>query len=294
MKRREFLRRTLAATAVAGAGAGTGAGLLSAVGADGLPAGRRRFSTSSLLFKEVPIEAACERIAGLGFEGIDIWDAYEGCPHLDDALQRLGGTGLRDLLARHGLQLFAASTYVGGYRKYARLVGEAGGAVAVQGSAGPCRAEELQGRMRTFLESMKPLADLAGEQRSWLAIENHGNALLDGLDSFKAFVDLNTHPRLGLALAPYHLQAIGASVPEVIRVAGRQLLFFYAWQNAPGTDQLPGHGPADFRPWLEALETAGYGGFVNVFMHGHPDAATTSAALKKAKDSLLVKGAGKA
>ena len=41
-------------------------------------------STSSIHFSELPIEKACERIAGLGFEAIDIWSAHEGCPHLDD------------------------------------------------------------------------------------------------------------------------------------------------------------------------------------------------------------------
>lgn len=288
MKRRAFLRRAATAAATAsGLGLGLDLGFLPAWSEDRVAAWALRLSTSSLLFKEFSLEAACERIAGLGFEAVDVWSAYEGCPHLDDALQRLGGAGLRELLGRHRLKLFAASTYVGGYSKYARLLGDAGGCVAVQGSAGPCLANELTTRMRAFLESQKPLADLAGEQGSWLAIENHGHALLDGTDSFKAFVDLNTHPRLGLALAPYHLQAVGASVPETIRIAGRQLLFFYAWQNAEGVNQLPGHGPAEVRPWLEALKTIGYGGYLNVFMHGHPDAAATTAALKKSKETLI-------
>ena len=292
MTRRAFLRRTSAAAALM-----TGAGWLPVDGgavadASRVPFRSLRLSTSSLLFKDLPIDTACERIAALGFEAVDLWSAYEGCPHLDDALQRLGGSGLRELLARHRLQLFAASTYVGGYEKYARLLGAAGGCVAVQGSAGPCRPDELTPRMRAFLEAQKPLADLAGEHQSWLAIENHGQSLLDGLDSFKAFVDLNTHPRLGLALAPYHLQAGGVSVPETIRVAGRQLRFFYAWQHAPGIGQLPGQGPADFRPWLEALRVSGYGGCLNVFMHGHLDAATTTGALRRAKESLIRQMAG--
>jgi sugar phosphate isomerase/epimerase len=286
MTRRALLRCTSAAAAVL-----AGAGRLpvdggAVVDAPRVPARVLRLSTSSLLFKEFPIDTACERIAALGFEAIDLWSAYEGCPHLDDALERLGGSGLRELLARHRLQLFAASTYVGGYEKYARLLGAAGGCVAVQGSAGPCTPNELTARMRAFLEAQKPLADLAGEQQSWLAIENHGQSLLDGLDSFKAFVDLNTHPRLGLALAPYHLQAGGVSVPETIRVAGRQLRFFYAWQHATGIEQLPGQGPADFRPWLEALRATGYGGCLNVFIHGHPEAARTTDSLRQAKESL--------
>jgi sugar phosphate isomerase/epimerase len=140
--------------------------------------------------------------------------------------------------------------------------------------------------MRAFLESLKPQLELAEKHNSRLAIENHGDALLNSLDSFKAFVDLNSSPRLGLALAPYHLQAIGAPVEETIRICGRQLLFFYAWQNQPGIAQLPGHGPADFTPWLRALAQANYRGFVNAFMHGAVEADTMSAALAKTRDYL--------
>jgi DNA-binding helix-hairpin-helix protein with protein kinase domain len=92
---------------------------------------------------------------------------------------------------------------------------------------------------------------------------------------------------VGIALAPYHLQARKDSVEEAIAAAGKQLFFFYAWQHAPGTGQLPGHGPADFTPWIAALAKAGYAWPVNPFMHGHPDPETMSAALAKAKAHLV-------
>jgi len=250
------------------------------------PAWRCRLSTSSILFKDLSLEEACARIAALGFEAVDIWSAYDKCPHLDDAAARLGPGGLKTLLAKHRLELCAFSVYVGGYPKYAELLGGVGGGVAVQGSAGPCKPDELTAKMRAFLESLKPQLELAEKHNSRLAIENHGDALLHSLDSFKAFVDLNSSPRLGLALAPYHLQAIGAPVAETIRICGRQLLFFYAWQNQPGIAQLPGHGPADFTPWLRALAQANYRGFVNAFMHGAVEADTMSAALAKTRDYL--------
>ena len=245
-----------------------------------------RLSTSTVQFLSLPIEQACERIARLGFEAVDIWCAYENCLHLDDVAQRLGPDGLKALLAKHQLKLFAFSTYVGGYAKYAELLGKAGGGVAIQGSPGPCRPEELTAKMKGFLESLKPLAELAEKHNSWLAIENHGSALLDSLDSFKAFVDLNTSPRLGLALAPYHLQAIKAPVEKAIEICGRQLFFFYAWQNQPGLGQLPGHGPTDFKPWLQALAKINYRWYVNPFMHGHPAPDEMSSALAKARDYL--------
>ena len=247
---------------------------------------RMKLSTSSIHFMQLPIEQACAQIAKLGFEAVDIWSAHEGCPHLDDVLKRLGPEGLKKLLKKHKLKLYAFSVYHGGYQKYAELLGKVGGGVAIRGSTGPCKPSELTGKMKQFLENLKPLADLAEKYDSYLAIENHGNALLDSLDSFKAFVDLNQSKRLGVALAPYHLQKIKASVPEAIRISGKQLLFFYAWQHAPKEKQLPGVGPTDMTPWLKALAQIKYPRYVNPFMHGHPKTEVMIKNLKTSRDYL--------
>lgn len=250
------------------------------------PAWALRLSASSINYSKLSIEEACQRIGRLGFEGVDIWSAYTGCPHLDDGLKRLGPDGLKTLLAKHRLRLNAFSVYVGGYARYAELLGQSGGGVAIQGSAGPCPAHELRRRMKQFIESLKPALELCERYNSQLAIENHGHALLDSIDSIKAFVDLNTHPRLGIALAPYHLQILGASVEEAIVACGPQLLFFYAWQHAPGTQQLPGLGKADFVPWLRALARINYRGYVNPFMHEEPAPEAMDLALAQSRDYL--------
>ena len=85
---------------------------------------------------------------------------------------------------------------------------------------------------------------------------------------------------------PYHLQAIKASVEEAIAICGQQLFFFYAWQQQPGLRQLPGHGPTDFKPWLEALAKINYRWYVNPFMHGHVEPDIMAAALIKSRDYL--------
>ena len=90
-----------------------------------------RLSTSSIHYLHLPIEQACERIAKLGFEAVDIWSAHQGCPHLDDVAKRLGADGLRKVLDQQKLKLFAFSVYAGGYARYAQLLGESGGGVAV-------------------------------------------------------------------------------------------------------------------------------------------------------------------
>lgn len=280
---REDRRRFLLQAAGMAAG-----GVLAA--ARGLPGAEGRWkmklSASSINFSKLPIEQACERIAALGFEAIDVWSAHAGCPHLDDVQKRLGPDGLKELLAKNKLKLYAFSVYQGGYQKYAELLGKAGGGVAIQGSAGPCDPKELRARMKAFLESLKPDLELAEKHNSYLAVENHGQSLLDSVDSFKALVDLNQNPRLGIALAPYHIQARKESVVDAIQAAGPQLLFFYAWQNSPGVGQLPGHGPTDFAPWISALAQVNYRWYVNPFLHDEPAPDVTAQALAKSRNYL--------
>lgn len=230
-----------------------------------------RLSCSSIAFSSLPIEKAVERIADLGFDAIDIWSAHAGCPHLDDVLNRLGPEALTELLEQHNLDLYSFSVYRGGYPRYAELLGKAGGGVAVRGSGAFSDPDNLTKSMKQFLEGLKPELELAEKYDSYVAIENHsGRPILNYLDSIKAFTDLNQHPRLGIALAPYHIQKNQESVEDAIKSCGDQLFFFYAWQNAAGTGQLPGIGPTDFTPWLAALAEIKYQYPVTPFMHHEP------------------------
>ena len=244
-----------------------------------------RLSASSIAFTRLPIEQAVQRIAQLGFEAIDIWSAHAGCTHLNDVQKRLGADGLRTLLDKHHLKLYAFSVYHDGYPKYAELLGKVGGGVAIHGAPGG-DTKQLAARMKAYLKSLQPEIELAEKYNSYLAIENHAGTILNSPDSFKAFVEENRSPRVGIALAPYHLQAGRFSVEEVIGIVGKHLLFFYAWQHAGGVGQLPGHGPADFTPWIAALAKANYGGYVNPFLHGEPEPDATAAALGKSRDYL--------
>lgn len=240
-----------------------------------------RLSTSSVQFSSLSIEEACQRISSLGCGAIDLWNREFGCPHMDDAKTRLGANGLKALLSRHKLAPYAFTCYKVDFRDYAPTFGKAGFQVAVRESKYGV-FPNLTAEMRTFLESMKPDLELAEKYNLRIAIENHGKALLNSLDSFKAFADLNQNKRLGLAIAPYHLQALNEKVEDVIAAAGNQLLFFYAWQNGKDLLQLPGHGPADFAPWLAALRKSRYRWYVNPFMHGHPGPDEMTVALGKA------------
>lgn len=251
----------------------------------------------------LPIEEVCERAAGFGFEAIDLWSAFDGCNHFPDVLARLGPDGLKQLLAKHKLDLCSFSTYATkwdrtGFPGYAEFIQKFGGGLVVRQSEYPKPVDpqapvpagppDLTASMRGFFEGLKPQIEQAAQAKARLAIENHGHALLGSLDSLKAFVDLNPDPKhVGIALAPYHLQGIDASIEEAIRIAGSQLFFFYAWQKGEGMSQLPGQGPVDCVPWLAALAKINYSGYVNPFMHGHPSLDELSPAIRKSCDYLM-------
>lgn len=230
-----------------------------------------RYSCSSINYSSLPLPEACRRIAGLGYEAIDVWSNIAGCPHLESVLNEYKVEGLRAMLDEHGLALGSFSTYAGGYERYAKLLGECGGGVAIQGSTGPAAPGEMRSAMKAFLESIKPLGDLCRQYNSRLAVENHGDALLNTVDSFKWFLELNDDPQIGIALAPYHLLNLGESVADVIHLCGDRLFYIYLWQNEPGECQMPGVGSQPMGDWIAALRDIKFSGYANPFMHGEPE-----------------------
>jgi sugar phosphate isomerase/epimerase len=248
-----------------------------------------RLSTSSILFWQFGIREACRRIARLGFQAVDIWSAFAHCTHLEEAKANLGPAGTKKMLADSALGLCAITVYWSGYAPFAEMLGQMGGGVVVRNSEATEKPSAgVTANIKVFLESLKPEIELAEKYNGKIAVENHSGPtrLLNRLDSFKAFVDLNRSRHVGIALAPYHVQRNQESVEDVVRTCGNQLLYFYAWQLGKGLDQLPGHGPVDCTPWLEALRAANYRGFLNVFMHGEIEPADMEAALKKSMEYL--------
>lgn len=282
--RRQFLLRTAVPLAAL-----TLPGMRGLAGGPTASAWQMRLAFSSVMLAGLPIEEVCERAARLGFEAIDIWCPFDNCNHLTDVVSRLGPEGLKELLAKHRIALSSFTTYTTkkeavGFPAYADFIGKYGGGLVVRESEYvQVKPEDLTSAMKNFFEKLKPQIEKAAATKVRLAIENHGDALLGNPDSFKAFVDLNPAPEhVGLAVAPYHLQNIKASVEDVIRTAGSQLLFFYAWQSARGMNQLPGHGSADFLPWLKALEEVNYQGYVHPFMHGNSTPENLTEGIAKA------------
>jgi len=262
--RRSFLQGTLATLALGS----------TALTASAAPAKKPLpLACSSIAFTKLSIEQAVAKIAELGFDAIDVWSGHAGCPHLDDVLNRLGASAFTKLLDKHKLSLYSFSVYRGGYAKYAKLLNDCGGGVAVHGSTRPpAKGQSLEEAVKLYIKKLEPELELAEKNNAKIAAENHAGALLNDIASLREFVkQAKAHPRLGVALAPFHLQRLKASVPEAIEICGDKLFFFYAWQNEKGDKQLPGIGSTNMQPWIDALRKIKFPHPITPFMHHEPD-----------------------
>ena len=255
-----------------------------------------KLSTSSLHYRSLPLLESLRRISALGYEGVDIWAHFEWagplCEHLEEAVERSTAERFMETLRELKLTLNSASCYTVPFARFAPLLGACGGCVVVRGSQGVAdeniTGADLVREMKQFLESLKPDLELAEKHQCVLAVENHsGRSLLNKLESFQVFTDLNQNPRLGIALAPFHVQANKESVVDAIRHAGSQLKFFYAWQYADLADEarqeaaITGHRTDRHASLARALAAIDYAGFVNPFMHYEPEPAEMDVVLEK-------------
>lgn len=251
-----------------------------------------RLCLSSVMFTQLSLPDFCAKAEALGFTGIDLWAPFGECDHLEQA-RRMGAPAFLKLLRKHNLEVGAWTVYRSRQYKerfagYADFIGACGGGVVVFGTTNKDAAEgTLDESFAEFFDSLIPEIELAKQHKVEFAVENHSYAILDSLESYEVFHRLNPDPAVvGLALAPYHLQAREVAITDAIEACRGQIRFFYAWQRGRGTGQLPGIGPADFTPWLKALKDDNFNHWMTPFMHGELPMPQMTEAVSQAKQYL--------
>jgi len=200
-------------------------------------------------------------------------------------MDAMGHDAFAALLAQHGVKLGCLTRYdlgpfaLADEMKVAQRFGcrvIMTGAKGPQGLAGP----ELRAAVEKFAEQMKPHCAEAEKHGVTIAIENHGNGLMESADAIRWLVEFAPSPALGIAFAPYHLPQEESLLAALLRECGKHLAVFIAWQHGKGCMapqpkedellQMPGRGPLDFTPLLGALREIGFTGWTNIFMHPFP------------------------
>lgn len=295
MNRREFVRQGLAAS---------GAFMVSSL--PGLPqsdaAWRPRYMLASSMYGKLPLREIAGESKKTGADWLDLWPSPHGAQR--EEVDSNGEAWLADLLEAFELRLGCLTRYdLGpfGLDEEIRLAGRFRCPTIVTGGRGPKGLEgsELKRAVREFAEKLKPTLALAEEFGVSIAIENHGNNLMDSPDSLKWLMELRSSDHLGIALAPYHLESLGVNSEELgalIGDIGEGMRLFYAWQYGMGCMtklpkeeellQMPGRGPFDFEPALRAMRRMNYRGFVEVFMHPVPRGIPILPTLEASTDEI--------
>jgi sugar phosphate isomerase/epimerase len=242
-----------------------------------------RYLLSSSLYGAGKLEEILPEVAKTGAAYLDLWPRVHGDQREQAAA--MGDDAFAALLEKHNVKLGCITRYDLGPPKLAdemrwakrfgckTIVTEAHGPMGLGGDA-------LRDALQKFVEEMKPHCALAEELGICIAIENHGNGLMESPDSIRWLAELAKSPALGIAFAPYHLPQDEPLLAALIRECGERLEVFYAWQHGKGAMQaqpkqdellqLPGRGDLDFGPLLGALREIAFNGWTSIFMHPFP------------------------
>jgi sugar phosphate isomerase/epimerase len=218
-----------------------------------------------------------------GASAIDIWPKVHG--NQREQLTDLGEHKFAAMLKQHDITLGCITQYkLGpfGLQDEMRLAQRFGCRTIVTGGKGPkgLKGGELKAGVADFIEKMKPHLAVAEKTSVTIAIENHGNGLIESPDSLKWLAELRPSKHLAIALAPYHLPQDEKLLGGLIETLGDCIEVFYAWQYGMGCHQklpkeqellqLPGRGELNFGPLLSALKRINYSGWTEIFMHPVP------------------------
>lgn len=242
-----------------------------------------KYILGSCMYGYTKVEEILPEVKQTGAAAIDIWPKVHG--NQREQLDEMGEEKFAALLKSHQVTLGCITQYkLGpfGLQDEMRLAQRLGCKTMVTGGSGPkgLTGPELKQAVAQFIEKLKPHLSLAEETGVTIAIENHGNNLIESPDSLKWLAELRPSKHLAIALAPYHLPQDAAQLGQLIESLGETIEVFYAWQHGMGCHvklpkeqellQMPGRGDLDFGPLLSALKKIKYTGWTEIFMHPVP------------------------
>ncbi|MCA9083594.1 MAG: sugar phosphate isomerase/epimerase [Planctomycetaceae bacterium] len=265
-----------------------------------------RYLVGSCMYGYLYLGEILPEVARCGSTHLDIWPKKHG--NQREQLDDLGEELFASLLKKHNVSLGCITQYKLGpfdLQDEMRLAQRLGCRTIVTGGSGPrnLKGAELKAAVAEFIEKLKPQLEVAEETGVTIAIENHGNNLIESPDSLRYLAELRPSKHLAVALAPYHLPQDSAQLAQLIRELGNSIEVFYAWEHGDGCmtklpkeqelKQLPGRGPLDFGPLVQALADIRYSGWTEIFMHPVPrgipileTAEEVTAAINQSRDYL--------
>lgn len=250
---------------------------------DDEPPFRLRYIVASAMYGTSPLSEIVPEVRRCGAEFIEIWAQPHG--NQREQIDELGVAATRRLFEKHDVQLGSFTCFKYGLfhmQPEMELVRELGGDMVICNTPKPPAelADNLDAAVADLAEKLKPHVEAAEQKQITIGVENHGGGIINSPDSIRMLMDAIDSPRLGLAMAPYHLPQDTDVIGGLIRDLGPRLVHFQAWEHGDGCmqklpkeqelKQLPHRGPLDWTPVLGALKDINYQGRTEIFMHPVP------------------------
>jgi sugar phosphate isomerase/epimerase len=238
---------------------------------------------ASSMYGCMPLSEILPHVQKAGAKYIDIWPKIHG--NQREQMDGIGHDKFAQMLDKHNVKLGILTRYdLGpfGLQNELDVAQKFGTKIIITGSppAKDITGNELKKAVKQFADKMKPHVEAAQKASVTIGIENHANALICSPESILWFAEFTQSQNTGIALAPYHLPQEPDLVAYIIKKLGRKLVHFYAWQHGQGCMrkmpkelemlQMPGYGPLDFVPIVNALKQIKYHNWTSVFMHPTP------------------------
>jgi D-psicose/D-tagatose/L-ribulose 3-epimerase len=169
----------------------------------------------------------------------------------------------RDLVSDDKGVIESTQEYIRGATDMAAAVGApslAGPMYSPVGKTWPMDAKQRAAAIRRLIESLRPLADYAGEHGVTLALEplnRFETSFINTAEQVMEVVDGVHSPALGVLLDTFHMNIEEHDPSAAIRACGSHVAHFHACgcdRGAPGDDQIP------WPKIAAALDETGYEG----------------------------------
>jgi sugar phosphate isomerase/epimerase len=271
------------------------------------------FSTNAYL--KFSFAEATSRLAGLGYEGIEImadvphaWPAYilpEQIQSLKDNLtkNRLQISNINSFMM-HAIsdprQLYWYPSWIeadSNYRqvrithtKRALTLAKALGAKCITTEpGGPVeKGQSWQSALKLFVEMIKPVAEHAEKEGVLLLVEPEPELLIETADQFEEFMKHIHSPAIGLNFDIGHSYCVSDDPAPTVERLARYLKHVHLEDIAATRKHhhlVPGEGVIDFKPVIQSLKKIGYDGWVTIELYPYVENPDTAA--KTAREKIL-------
>ncbi len=256
-----------------------------------------KLAFSSNAYLNFPVEETIARIAGLGYEGLEL---LADVPHAWPAgLLKGQKQAIRDRLDAHNLQIANVNAFMmravadprqpywhpswiepdAAYRAIRRehtkralaLAAELGAPSIQTEPGGPLeKGQSWSAAAKVFHDELMPCVELAEKLDVWLLIEPEPGLMIETFEQYLEFAGRLDSGRVGLNFDIGHAYCMGQDPQDWIERMAPHTRHYHIEDIAPSRKHahlIPGHGAIDFEATLQAIKRTGYDGWITVELY---------------------------